>query len=111
VLGSRGRDYVWAELPDGRTCHLPLRWTDQVPRAAHCCVNGAPVRLDVQALQSLARWVGDRVQKLDLGDRDDHKGRDGIDDSMRRRDAAVAMVGKARASRSDRSRRRRNGVR
>jgi len=73
-------------------------------------LEGVAVRLDAEALQVLARWVADRVsQKLDLTDRGDQKGRNGIDDSMRRRGAVDAVVGKARASRVGSSRRRDGG--
>ncbi len=57
VLGSRGPDAVRAELPDGRTCELPLVWTDRRPRPATLRVNAQPVRLAAQALHALAAWV------------------------------------------------------
>jgi hypothetical protein len=108
VLGSRSPSAVWAELPDGRTCHLPLRWTDQIPRPPPRIVDGRQVRLDVESLQLLARWVSDRVgRKLDLADRGDQKGGGGVEDP--RRDAAPTVVGKARASRDGLARRRENG--
>src|SRR5207253_4212389 len=103
ILGPRGSS-IRGELPDGRTCDMPLAWTDWCPRPAPLAVNGKPVRLDPAALVALAAWIADR-RKLDLAETEDQKRPDGGEPA--RGDAsASAVVGEARASRSGRSRRR-----
>jgi hypothetical protein len=63
VLGARGHDCVWAELPDGRTCHLALAWTDRCPRAAPLRTGVGPVRLAPDGLNALAAWVAARTRE------------------------------------------------
>ena len=113
VLGPRGES-IRAELPDGRTCFLPLAWTDWRPQLPPLSVNEQPVRLSPDGLRALAGWIRERVprQKLDLADREDQKRGDGVAGEQGRvRAAAPAMVGKAGASGTRRSRRRSRGRR
>jgi len=107
VLGSRGDDAVWAELPDGRTCHLPIAWTDHRPRPAPLGLSGQPVRLDPTGALQLARWIAARRdrRKLDSPDPEDQKARDGVA-GARRAASPAAVVGKAGAARAGRSGRR-----
>lgn len=125
VLGPRGCGCVWAELPDGRTCHLPLTWTDRCPRAAPLYRGTHPVRLSPSALPALAAWVAARPvtpgkpPKVALPDcRADNRSSDGVDLALHGasgRPAAVAVVGQARSSRArrpgGRRRPRKRGVR
>ena len=104
VLGRHGQG-LRAELPDGRTCYLPLAWTDQRPRPSPLELNGQAVRLAPEALRSLAEWVHTRAdrQKLDVADPEDQKRGDGVADQARARAEAPPVVGQARASRLGRS--------
>ena len=106
MLSARGDYEVHAELPDGRRCYLPIGWTDRQPRRAAAVVRGKPVRLTVAGLCSLAAWIAGRKtsgQKLDSPDRAAEKGHDELEQSA----AVVAVVGQARASRTERPARRR----
>jgi hypothetical protein len=103
ILGPRGSS-IRGELPDGRTCDMPLAWTDWRPRPAALALGGKPVRLEPAALMSLAAWVADR-RKLDHADREDQKRPNG-GESARSDATASAVVGKAGAPRSRRSNRR-----
>ena len=79
MVGERGADAVYAELPDGRGCYLPLAWTDRQPRLPPRFVDAKPVRLDLEGLRLLVKWVAARAlqgQKLDFADRDAEKGGD-----------------------------------
>jgi hypothetical protein len=108
VIGPRGQG-LHAELPDGRRCYLPFAWTDREPRPDPLELAGEPVRLAPQALLSLSRWLGARVdrRKLDRADREDQKRIHGVVGDKGRRDGEpAAVVGKARAPRTGRSRRR-----
>lgn len=107
MLSARGDYEVHAELPDGRRCYLPIGWTDRQPRRAAAVVRGKPVRLTVAGLCSLAEWIAGRKtsgQKLDSPDRAAEKGHDEL---VEQSAAVVAVVGQARASRTERPARRR----
>jgi hypothetical protein len=104
VVGRRGREAVYVELPDGRSCYFPSAWTDIEPRPEPLRRGAQPVRLAPQALARLASWVSARLdrQKLDHGDREDQKAGDVVD---RRTAPAAAVVGEAGATRARGSRR------
>ena len=108
VIGPRGQS-IRGAIPDGRTCDLPLAWTDWRPRAAPLEVNGCRVRLAPEGLVALAGWINARVkrQKLDRTDREDQKRGDG--EQGRARAATSAVVGKAGAPRVARSKRKTKG--
>jgi hypothetical protein len=115
VLGSFG-DRLRAELPDGRTCYVPLSWTDWRPRPEPLGWEGRPVRLAPEALRSLAIWIRGRVaareldsvarRKLDIAEREDQKRDHGVRDQARGRAASAAVVGKVGASSPGRARQR-----
>jgi hypothetical protein len=116
VLGPFGEG-IWGELPDGRTCYLPLSWTDWRPRPDPLALRGQPVRLAPEALRSLAAWIRGRAEvrkvdtaesrKLDMRDLEDQKRSYGDGDQARARAASAAVVGKAGASGAGRARTRR----
>ena len=115
VVGARGDDAVYAELPDGRRCYLPLAWTDRRPRPPVPVAGGRPVKLSLGALRALSKWLAARREKLDIGpdgetsqklasaDRAVEKGHDEL---VERPAAVVAVVGKAGAPRVERAARR-----
>jgi hypothetical protein len=107
VVGARGDDAVYAELPDGRRCYLPLAWTDRRPRPPVQFVGGRPAKLSLAALRTLSRWLAARCEKLDIApgrateqklDSVDRAIEKGCDELAERPAAVVAVVGKAGAS-------------
>ena len=60
VLQSFGPEVVQVEMADGRLRLLPVAWLSlSPPKLAQ--VDGKPVRLALEALQTLADWVAARV--------------------------------------------------
>jgi hypothetical protein len=115
VVWARGDDTVYAELPDGRRCYLPLAWTDRRPRPPVPLVGGRAAKLSLVALRALSKWLAARCQKfdvepdggtsqkLDSGDRAVEKDHDEL---VERPATVVAVVGKAGAPRVERAARR-----
>jgi hypothetical protein len=115
VVGERGDDAVYAELPDGRRCYLPLAWTDRRPRPPVPFVGGRAAKLSLAGLRALSKWLTARCEKLDIApdgatgqkldfvDRAVEKGRDEL---AERPAAVVTVVGKASAPRAERAARR-----
>jgi hypothetical protein len=115
VVATRGEDAVYAELPDGRRCYLPLAWTDRRPRPPVRFVDGRAAKLSLVALRALSKWLAARREKLDIApdsetcqklasaDRAVEKGHDEL---VERPAAVVAVVGEAGAPRVERAARR-----
>jgi hypothetical protein len=115
VVGTRGDDAVYAELPDGRRCYLPLAWTDRRPRPPVQFVGGRAAKLSLAALRALSKWLAARCEKLDRAahgrtsqklDSADRAVEKGQDELVERPAAVVAVVGKAGAPRVERAARR-----
>jgi len=115
VVGTRGDDAVYAELPDGRRCYLPLAWTDRRPRPPVQFVGGRAAKLSLVGLRALSKWLAARCEKLDVAadgrtsqklDSADHAVEKGQDELVERPPAVVAVVGKAGAPRVERAARR-----
>ena len=107
VLGCLGRKGLLVELPSGRTCHLPLEWTDRQPRPVAMPRDRQPVRLTLPGVLALAAFTAARAERCQKIAEDNRMEQDGAHDVVARPTSGpaptAAVVGQACSPRPGRA--------